>query len=91
MDMLQFSPPACALTCAPSASCQLFSTSCDFSILQPLLEGWLAFLLVQNLRQSEGLVLYVVNELATIVEVFKEFTQQQMEGCSGFVFSRDLR
>ena len=26
-----------------------------------------------------------MNELATMTEVFKEFIQQQMEGCSGFI------
>ena len=33
---------------------------------------------------------YLVNEFATMAEVFKEFAQQQMEDCSGFVF-KDLR
>ena len=36
-------------------------------------------------------VLYLVNELATMAEVFKEIAQQQMVGCSGFVFSKDLQ
>ena len=31
-----------------------------------------------------------MNELATMVEVFKVFAQQQIEGCSDFVFSADL-
>ena len=31
------------------------------------------------------------NELTTMAEVLKEFAQQQMEGCSGLVFSEDLR
>ena len=31
-----------------------------------------------------------MNEPATMAEVFKEFAQQQMEGCCGFVFSEDL-
>ena len=40
-----------------------------------------------NLQLSRGL--YLVNKLATMVEVFEEFAQQQMEGCSGFVFSEE--
>ena len=32
-----------------------------------------------------------MNELTTMAEVFKEFALQQMEGCSGFVFSEGLR
>lgn len=32
-----------------------------------------------------------MNELTTMAEVFKEFALQQMEGCSGFVFSEGLQ
>ena len=45
-------------------------------------------LLIQICNSLRGL--YLVNELATMAKVFKEFAQQQMEGCSGFVFSEDL-
>ena len=33
---------------------------------------------------------YLMNELRTGVEVFKEFAQQQIEDGFGFVFSEDL-
>ena len=41
-------------------------------------------MLIQICNSQKGL--YLVNELATMAEVFKEFAQQQLEGCSGFVF-----
>ena len=40
---------------------------------------------------NQGRYLHVTNELAATAEVFKEFAQQQMEGCSSIVFSEDLR
>ena len=48
----------------------------------------MVFLLIQICNRLRGL--YLVNELATMAELFEEFAQQQMEGCSGFVFSEDL-
>ena len=47
----------------------------------------MVFLLIQICNSLRGL--YLVNKLATMVEVFEEFAQQQMEGCSGFVFSEE--
>ena len=44
----------------------------------------LHFMLLFSLRG-----LYLVNELATMAEVFKG-TQQHIEGCFGFVFSEEL-
>ena len=40
---------------------------------------------------NQGRYLHVTNELAATAEVFKEFAQQQMEGCSSIVFSEDLQ
>ena len=48
------------------------------------------FLLIQICNRLRGLYLVNENELATMAELFEEFAQQQMEGCSGFVFSKDL-
>ena len=31
-----------------------------------------------------------MNDSATLAEVLKEFAQQQMEGCSGFVFPEEF-
>ena len=40
---------------------------------------------------NQGHYLHLTNELAAMAEVFKEFAQQQMEGCASIVFSADLR
>ena len=82
-------PQTCILTFVASASCRCFNT-CDPAVQLSLYScpyRKYGLFVDINLQQSEGLV---PHELTTMVEVFKEFLQQQMEGCSGFVFSEDL-
>ncbi len=35
--------------------------------------------------------LHPINELATLAEVFRQFSEQDMEGCYGFLFPSDLK
>ena len=48
----------------------------------------MVFLLIQIPNSLRGL--YLVNELATMAEVFKELAQQQMKSFSGFAFTYSL-
>ena len=67
-----------------SASCQLFNTCCDPAVPFSLPTIRMDFF-IQICNSPR--VLYLMNELATMAEVFMEFAQQKIEGCSGFVFS----
>ena len=51
-----------------------------------LQEGWSFVIRVCKSLRS----LYLVNQLQTMVEFFKEFAQQQIEGCSGIVSYEDF-
>jgi len=66
-----------------SASCRVFNTFCDPAVLWLYLQ--MVFMLVY-LQHSEE---FVPHEWACYHG--KRFTQQQMEGCSGFVFSGELQ
>ena len=86
----QFFPQACAFTFIVSASCRYFITcwgpAVPFGVCLSLQQRWC--FCWYNLQQFRGL--YLVKELTTMEKVSKNFAQEQMEDCSGFVFSKDL-
>ena len=51
----------------------------------------LSIQICNGLKVLKNWGLHPVNEIATIVEVFIQLAQQQMDGCSNFVFPEDLR
>lgn len=65
----------------------LWSTCSVQSLVVPT--GGMVFLLIQICSSLKGL--YLVNEITTVAEVFKEFVQQQIEGCSDSIYCEDLR
>ena len=79
-------PQACAFTFIVSASCRCFNTcwgpAVPFSVCLSLQQRWC--FCWYNLQQFRGL--YLVKELTTMEKVSKNFAQEQMEDCSGFVF-----
>ena len=64
----------------------LWSSCSVYSLFVPTVR--MVSLLIQICNSLRAL--YITNELATVAEVFKEIAQQEMEGCSGFVFSEGL-
>ena len=70
-----------------SASCRRFNTCCGPAVPFSYPYSKDGLFVDTNLQQFRGL--YLVKELTTMVKVSKNFTQEQMEDCSGFVFSKD--
>ena len=74
--------------CLMSTFQYLFWSTCSVqSLVVPT--GGMVFLLIQICSSLKSL--YLVNEITTVAEVFKEFAQQQIEGCSDFIYCEDLR
>ena len=51
----------------------------------------LSIQICNGLKVLKNLELHPANEIATIAEVFTQFAQQQMDGCSSFFFPIDMR
>lgn len=51
----------------------------------------LSIQICSGLKVLKNLGLHPANEIATTGEVFTQFAQQQMDGCSNFFFPIDMR
>ena len=86
MVIWQFLPHACTFAFVPSASYQLLKTCCDPAVLLVVSTGRMVFLLIQICNSLWGFYVWM-----SLQPWFKEFAQQQIEGCFGFIFTEDIQ